>query len=407
MTQLSPQARPPAAPQDGRARRSDTVPFARAVPLGRWAGVPITAHWTVLATIVIFADILATSALPAILPHRSPLGYWLTGALTALAFLITLLAHELAHAVVARHYGMTVKRITLWMLGGFTELDGEAPSPRADALIAGVGPAVSLVLGGLGVGAVWAFGGSGLATAALAWLAGANLLLGVFNLLPGAPLDGGRLLRALLWWRSRDRLRATVNAARVGRVLGTLLVALGFVEVLAGSWGGLWLALVGMFLQTSALSEQTTAVFARLRNVPAGQVMTPIPVAIPEWWTLEQLAAAYPHGLGDQPLVLVDFPGTANGILNPATLRRVPPAEHDQVRLRELTRLRGERLLRVGADAHVEVLLPLLATHGGVAVVVDEAQRPLGVLTLVGLRQAAQHTDAGPAAGWTHPVSVD
>jgi Zn-dependent protease len=388
--------RPPAGSERGA--------FGRAVPLGRWAGVPITAHWTVLATIVLFANVLAASALPALEPHRSNLAYWVTGTLTALVFLITLLAHELAHAVLARRYGMTVKRITLWMLGGFTELDGEPPSPRADALIAGIGPATSLLLGGVGVGVTWALGGPGLFSAALIWLAGANLLLGVFNLLPGAPLDGGRLLRALLWWRYRDRVRAAVNAARVGRVLGMLLVLLGFLETLAGGLSGLWLVLLGLFLQTAAVGEQTGAVFGRLTGWTVREVMAPVPAPVPDWWTPEQFGAVATQAHAAAPLlVLVDFPGEVSGVVGLRELQRLPAARRGEVRLRELTRLRGDRLLRVTADTLVEDLLPKLAAHGGVAVVVDEVHRPIGVVTGAELRHAARLAELG----WQRPRHPD
>lgn len=375
---------------------SERVAFGRAVPLGRWAGVPITAHWTVLATVVLFANVLAASALPALEPHRTQFAYWVTGTITALVFLVTLLAHELAHAVLARRYGMTVKRITLWMLGGFTELDGEPPSPRADALIAAVGPATSLVLGGVGVGVTWALGGPGLTSAALIWLAGANLLLGVFNLLPGAPLDGGRLLRALLWWRYRDRVRAAVNAARVGRVLGMLLVFLGLLETFAGALSGLWLVLLGLFLQTAAVGEQTGAVFSRLHGWKARDVMAPVPAPVPDWWTPEQFGAvATPAHAAAPMLVLVDFPGQVSGVLSLRELQRLPAARRGEVRLRELTRLRGERLLRISGDLPVEDLLAQLAAHGGVAIVLDEAQRPVGVVTAAELRHAARLAELG------------
>jgi Zn-dependent protease len=387
---------------------ADRVPFGRAAPLGRWAGVPITAHWTVLATIVLFADVLAVSALPSLEPGRSTAAYWLTGTLTALVFLLTLLAHELAHAVLARRYGMTVRRITLWMLGGFTELDGEPPSPRADALIAAAGPATSLLMGGLGIGAAWAFAGPGLFSAALIWLAGANLLLGVFNLLPGAPLDGGRLLRALLWWRYGDRTRAAVNAAGVGRGLGLVLVALGFFETIAGSLGGLWLVLLGMFLQTAAVGEQTGAVFARLHGWRVRDVMAPVPAPVPDWWTAERFcAAAAPAQAAAPMLVLIDFAGRASGVVGPRELTRLPAARRGEVRLRELARLRDERLLRVTGDTAVEELLPRLGRFGGVAVVVDEAQRPVGVVTAAELRHSARLAELGWQNEQRHDISAE
>jgi Zn-dependent protease len=142
---------------------------------------------------------------------------------TAVAFFATLLAHELGHAVVARRAGLWVEGITLWLLGGVAKLDGEAANPRAELGIAAVGPLISLVLAAVAASVVAVSAVAGLprlVVASVAWLARINLLLAIFNLLPAAPLDGGRVLRGLLWWRTQDRLRSAVVAARMGRLLG-------------------------------------------------------------------------------------------------------------------------------------------------------------------------------------------
>ena len=212
-----------------------------------------------------------------------------------------LLAHELAHAVVARHYGMHVQRITLWMLGGMTSLEGEPPSPRADAFVAGAGPLTSLLAGGISALLAWSVGGAGLVGAALVWLAGINIVLAVFNLLPGTPLDGGRLLRALLWWRYHDRERAEVGAARAGQALGIALMVLGFLEVLAGSVTGLWLALIGWFVISGAAVERSTAGLAELHDVRAEQAMSPTPYPLPDWWTVNQLLGELTPDQAGQP----------------------------------------------------------------------------------------------------------
>jgi Zn-dependent protease len=161
---------------------------------------------------------LAAWEFPAVSPHQATATYVLAGILTTIVFLASLLAHELAHSLMARHYGLTVKRITLWLLGGVSELSGEAPGPAAEARIAGVGPLTSLLLGGISIGLavlVWASHPArasipGVIYFALFYLGITNVTLAVFNVLPAAPLDGGRLLRALDWWRTGDRVKATV-----------------------------------------------------------------------------------------------------------------------------------------------------------------------------------------------------
>jgi Zn-dependent protease len=183
---------------------------------------------------------------------------------TAVAFFATLLAHELGHAVVARRAGPRVEGITLWLLGGVAKLDGEAANPRAELGIAAVGPLISLVLAASVVAVSAVAGLPRLVVASVAWLARINLLLAIFNLLPAAPLDGGRVLRGLLWWRTQDRLRSAVVAARMGRLLGALLIGLGFGEFVVGAAiSGLWLALLGWFLLNAARAEETNA---RLRQ---------------------------------------------------------------------------------------------------------------------------------------------
>src|SRR5581483_9546087 len=119
-------------------------PAGSGVPLGRWGGVPLAADWSAAATLILFTWLLAGSVLPASRPGHATGAYWLAGAVTAAAFLATLVAHEVAHALVARHFGMQVRSITLWMLGGVTELGGEPPSPGADGWVAAAGPLASL-----------------------------------------------------------------------------------------------------------------------------------------------------------------------------------------------------------------------------------------------------------------------
>jgi len=177
---------------------------------------------------------------------------------TVLAFYVSLLAHELAHAFVARRRGMRVTGIVLWLFGGMAQIEGDAPDARSELRMAGVGPltslAVAMATGGLSWLLSW-LGMSALVVAALSWLAGINFLLAAFNLLPAFPLDGGRVLRAILWRRSGDRARATLTAARTGRVIGLGLVAFGLFDAFSGNLNGLWLAFVGWFVRGAATQQ--------------------------------------------------------------------------------------------------------------------------------------------------------
>jgi Zn-dependent protease/CBS domain-containing protein len=365
------------------------------IPLGRWRGVPVSARWSVLFTLGLFADMLATSAFPAARPGEATGAYWLAGLLTATVFLVTVLAHEFAHAVTARHYGIGVKGITLWALGGFTELDGESPSPRAEALVAVAGPATSIGLGAVSALLAWWAGGSGLLGAALSWLAAVSVLLGVFNLLPGAPLDGGRLLRALLWWHYHDRARASHVAARVGRALGFVLIALGFVELLAtSSFAGLWIAFVGWFIVGAATAEAHAGQAEGLKGLRVDDVMAHSPTVLADWWTVEQvLAHASPDHAATQAFPLVDFEGQATGALTLRDLHRIPVGRRAETRMRDVVRARRVQPLVVRRENLLtEIALPM-RQRGGIAVVVDDENHPIGVLTVDDLARAARSVE--------------
>lgn len=210
------------------------------IALGRVAGLRVGLHWSVVGIVVLVVVGLAGYTLPLLYPGHSAVGYVLSGVAAAVLLVASLLAHEVSHAVVARRNGVAVDGITLWLLGGVARLRGEAGSPGAELVIAVVGPAASLVLAVL-FGVAWWVADlmtAELVAAVLGYLALLNLVIAVFNMVPAAPLDGGRVLRAVLWRLGGDRYKAAVWSARAGRGLGFVLVALGFVELLARGVGG-------------------------------------------------------------------------------------------------------------------------------------------------------------------------
>ena len=374
---------------------SSRGPLEHVIPLGRWAGVRVSAHWSVLFGWLLFAELLAVSVLPEARPGQSAAAYWLAAVATALVFFGFVLAHELAHAATARHFGVDIHSVTLWMLGGVSELTHEPPTPRADALIAAAGPATSLLLGAVTeVVSIWL--GSGLVAVSIGWLGAANIVLAVFNLLPGAPLDGGRLLRALLWWHYHDRPRAVVAATRAGRGLGITLSILGILEVLAGSWAGLWLVFIGWFVTGAAAAEQARLRREIMRGVPARAVMVPIVLVAPEWWTAEQFFSRLSADAAAQPVFpLVDFDGRITGALTLPDLAALPADQRGERRLREVAAGRRFRPLVLAPDSDLAEIAPLLALHG--EAVVAEDGRPIGLITRSEVGGAAQHfpQDAG------------
>ena len=230
------------------------------VSLGRVAGIPVGVHysWLIIATLISFS---LASRFRLIHPDWQTQTIWLVAVLTAMLFFVSLLVHEMTHALVARAYGLPVRSITLFALGGVATIEEEATSPKAEFLIAVVGPLISLVIGVACIVAAQSLGSLDAATAGivgsvLGWLGSINIILAVFNLIPGYPLDGGRLLRALLWRIYNDVHRATRNAARVGQVVAALFIAWGVLQFFGGAGIGGIATVMGVMLVEANFSPR-------------------------------------------------------------------------------------------------------------------------------------------------------
>lgn len=271
--------------------------------LGRIFGVRVGIHWSLLVLVALVASGLAENRFSIEAPGHSDGAYVTAGILTALGLLAGVFLHELAHALVARRQGMTVDGITLSWMGGITRMDGESRRPSTELMVAGVGPLTSAALGGalalirLGVPTT---GMGALDGAALGWLAWINVVLAAFNLLPAAPLDGGRVLHALVWAAGKDRWRATRVAAGTGVALGAVTVAAGLIvaEHSRNLFSGLIIGFMGWWLLASARAELGSgAAHHSLDGVRVADIMRPVGEA-PGWITIrafmEQYAATRP-----------------------------------------------------------------------------------------------------------------
>jgi Zn-dependent protease len=359
---------------------------------GRIAGIPVGASWSALLIALLIAWSLGGQLLPAQVPGLVPAAYWLAGAVGAGLFLGSLLAHEVGHALVARRAGLRVRGITLWLLGGVAQLEDEPASPRDELRVAIVGPAVSLALAvgfGLAAAALSVVGGPALAVVVAAWLALGNAALAVFNLLPAAPLDGGRVLRGLLWRRHGDRVRASVTATRAGVWVGAGLIGYGLLGAFTG-WGigTLWTALVGWFLVVAARQEREQAVLGRgLGGLRAGQVMTPAPAVAPAWFTVDAFLRNYVEPWQATVLPLRGFDGSPAGVVTAAALHAVPEGRRHIVRAGDVA-IPISALVLVGPDQPVTGLAARLAGGRTVAAVVAGGQL-LGLVTAADLTRAA------------------
>ncbi|MEU7769559.1 site-2 protease family protein [Nocardia sp. NPDC049190] len=379
-------------------------------PLGRIAGIRIGAHWSVLVTVALFTWILR-SYLSA---TASTAAVWATAFGGAVLLCAALLAHELAHSIVARRAGVRVEQVVLWLLGGVSELTEEPRDARADLRIALAGPLTSLALAvvafGAAVGAA-AVDPSGPITHALVWLAVMNAILGVFNLLPGAPLDGGRVVRAAIWWRTGDRLRAATSAARSGQILGTMLLLIGVAELIVfGYLAGLWLMLLGWFLQSAAHTELTVAGLRhRLGDSKVRELMTPRPMAVPVEWSITELLHSDAVGSGHRVFPVVDDAGHPVAVVAWSDLAAVAEASRPTTTVGT-----AARALPTGALAREDEPLGdvasrvILRPNSDAIAVVDETGRLTGLITPTDLALACDRSALGlpPGSGRHSPQSA-
>ena len=356
--------------------------------VGRLAGIDISVHpsWLVIAFLITYS--LAGSQFPRDFPGWSQDQYWGVSAVTAALFFASVLAHELSHAIVARRFGLKVEGITLFIFGGATTIDADSRTPREEALIAIAGPAASLLIGAalLVVGQIVT---QPHIDGAIAWLGFVNIALGIFNLIPGFPMDGGRVLRALLWRVRGDRLVATRNAATVGRAFAYLLVGLGvFLALQPGAiLGGLWLAVIGWFLSNAAEATllQTT-IDQGLSGVRVRDAMDPNPPSVSP---NDSVAALVNERMAMDPersYLVRHADGGLAGIVTLRDVTRLPKDDWPMARVTDVM-TRFADLTTIGPDAPMADALRLLQGRlvGQLPVLEPDTRVPLGMVTRRGI----------------------
>jgi Zn-dependent protease/predicted transcriptional regulator len=379
-------------------------------------GFPLSIDWSVLVITWLFAWSLAAT-LPEAAPGHSSSAYWLAGACGAVTLLVSLLVHELTHSIVARHRGVEVLGVKLWLFGGIARLGGEAKTPGTEFRIAVSGPVMSLTLAALFAGAAAGLRDAGTADIVVAvvwWLARINLIVGLFNLVPGAPLDGGRILRAYLWHRHGDGVRAAVGAARSGRVVAYLLMTFGLLEFLAGSVvGGVWMVFIGWFLFTAARDEE---IWIRTRQsltgVSVADVMTADPHTAPGWISVEEFIERYLLGYRHSAYPVANPNGSIMGLVTLTQLRDVAPEKRGDTLVRDAAIPRDQVPV---ADPHEPfiALLERLARTGGKRALVIDSGRVVGIVTtsditrLIDVRRLATPQPASNASGRSGPLDRD
>ena len=359
--------------------------------LGRIGGVKVGINWTVLVIAGLITLSLAGGILPAMVEGRTEVEYFVGGVAGAIGLLGSILAHELGHAFMGRRHGLKVDSITLWLFGGLAQLEGELPSARVEAKVAGIGPAISLFVGVVGLGAAFLIGTTSIVGALVGWLGLVNLVLAVFNLLPGAPLDGGRLLHAFVWGRTGDRHRATRSASKAGRIIGFGLMGLGLLEFLLGSVvGGLWTSTIGWVLITAASAEaRLSATESGLRGLTVGEVMEPM-APVPDWLVVDEFILRYVIPSRQTVFLLVGFDGRPSGFVTVKDLSRAGDNDRLTQPVRRYGRPLGDVPVVSPGEPAKRVVNARQATLGPVLALVVEGGQPVGIITRSGMTAAIE-----------------
>lgn len=266
------------------------------IPIGKVFGISIRLHYSWFFIFALITWALAANYFPATNPTWSLSMKIGAGLITSFLFFGSVLFHELMHSLVALREGVQIQSITLFILGGVSQMTGEPRTAKDEFRMAGAGPLSSLVLGGIFLGIYFALRSTTTEAAqfgaAIAYYLGfINILLGVFNLIPGFPLDGGRVLRSLLWWRGKNLQSATRTASRIGRIFGFLFIFGGIWLIFSGNFfNGIWLVLIGWFLESAAVgSYQQMLLQEMLKGHVAGDVMSRDCMVVPPDITIERL----------------------------------------------------------------------------------------------------------------------
>ena len=350
--------------------------------IGKIFGIDIYIHISWVVIIVLLTWSLAVGWFPVLYHGFSAITYWILGFIAAILLFVSVLLHELAHSVVARARGLPVKNITLFIFGGVSNIEKEPGSPGIEFQVAVVGPLTSLLIGALALALLYLLGQNTSALAAILWYLGfANILLGIFNLIPGFPLDGGRVLRSIVWKINGNLRRATRIVTVVGQIIAYLFILVGIWLFFVGNFiDGLWFGFIGWFLLSSAQSANSEVMLQSVfRGVTVGEVMNTAPTTVPANISLQRLVDEYflPHGLRSALVTQVD---RLAGLITLTDIRHVPREEWGQTPV-GLAMIPRERLHIVSPQQSLNDVLPLMAGRDVNQLPVVQDERLVGVLS--------------------------
>ena len=359
--------------------------FGRSIPLFRLAGFQIGIDWSWLILAVLITWTLSVGVFPYYYPDLTPAIYWSMGVIAALGLFASIILHELGHALVARRYGLPIRRITLFIFGGVAEMEAEPERPAAEFWVAIAGPIVSFLVGLVCWLLLQAAAGAdaGVPVAGvLAYLATINLILAVFNLVPAFPLDGGRILRAVLWyWKGSLRWATRISSA-IGGGFGIALILLGVYRVVIGDFiGGMWWFLIGLFVRFAAqASYQQVLVRESLRGVPVRRLMSADPIAVPPTISIAQLIDDYVYRHHHTMFPVVED-GRLVGCVSMRDIKRLAREKWSSTPVAAIMQP-CSAATAIDPDMDAMAVLALMNRSQNTRLLVTEGARLVGVITL-------------------------
>lgn len=356
--------------------------MAGSIRIFRIAGIDIYINFSWIIILVFLTFSLATGWFPTLYPGWSSATYWVVSFIASILLFVSVLLHELAHSFVARARGLPVKSIVLFIFGGVSNIEREPGSPGVEFQMAFVGPLTSLVIGGVCFLLMLPLRGSNSPVAAiLGYLAVTNILLGIFNLIPGFPLDGGRVLRSIVWRISGNLRTATRVATVVGQIIAYLFILIGIFFFFTGDvLDGIWLGFVGWFLLSSAQSAGTQTIMqTSFQGVTVSQIMNTSPVTVPANISLQRLVHEYfiPQGLRSAPVMQGD---QLAGLVTLSDIRHVPQEQWPQTPVGYVM-IPLDRLHTIAPDQQLNDVLPLMTGRDVNQLPVVSDGRLVGILS--------------------------
>ena len=368
--------------------------------LGKIAGIEIDINVSWIIILVLLTVSLATGWFPQLYPGWSIATYWVVSLISALLLFVSVLLHELSHSLVARRRGLAVKNITLFIFGGVSNIEQEPKSPGVEFQMAVVGPLTSLLIGAVCYLLLLPLRGThSPLESILFYLAATNILLGLFNLIPGFPLDGGRVLRSIVWKITGSLAKATRVASLSGQIIAYLFIFWGLWQLFGGDvLDGIWIGFIGWFLLSAAQSANTqVALQSALRGVTVAEVMNPTPPTVPANISLQKLTDEYflPHGLR---CALVMQGDRLAGLITLSDIRHVPREQWGYIPVSQAM-IPVERLHVVSPQQGLNDVLPLMAGRDVNQLPVVQNGVPVGIVSRDAiLRYLEVQRSLGPGA---------